>query len=384
MKALVITDKGLEKVALMELKERIKIDGIASERVVEFEVKKTDDLFKFIYFSQAIERAMILIDKFEFKDYDDLLKKINEAVETIDFNEWFGKDLTFRVTCQRIGDHDFGSQDLEREVGEQAIFFVEKKFDFVPSVSMDSPDTIIYLFINNNQAYVGIDLVGKDLCKRQYRIFSSASDVNASLAYAVVRLTGFKKKNILADVFSKTGVFCIEAALFANNTSVNHYSKELAFKNLKPYKNNDWTVFFKKLDEEKKDDKLNISGIDPLLSHVESSRKNAKLAGVDKLINFSKNDIEWLDAKYEKGEVDIIVSKVPCPSKHVPEKIPAKIYKELFYQADYILKKGGVLGLIAENVELLKNSISDKFKLKDEIALWSGQQKYILIIIEKQ
>ena len=50
MKALAITDKGLEKVALLELDELIKVKGKAEECVVVFNCKSFQDLFKFYYY----------------------------------------------------------------------------------------------------------------------------------------------------------------------------------------------------------------------------------------------------------------------------------------------------------------------------------------------
>ncbi len=60
IKACAITDKGLEKIALMELDEIIKVKGKVEDNVVIFNCKSFQDLFKFCYLSQSVERVILL------------------------------------------------------------------------------------------------------------------------------------------------------------------------------------------------------------------------------------------------------------------------------------------------------------------------------------
>ena len=70
-----------------------------------------------------------------------------------------------------------------------------------------------------------------------------------------------------------------------------------------------------------------------------AGKKNAKIANVDKLINLSKVDIGWLDAKFKKHSVDFIIAHPPCMSKNTNEKALKKVYDEFFYQAEYFISK---------------------------------------------
>ncbi|MBN2458817.1 hypothetical protein JXB28_00905 [Candidatus Woesearchaeota archaeon] len=383
IKAFAITDKGIEKTALLELDELIKSKGTSDECVALFECKDYDELMKFCYLSQSIQRAMVLLASFDFATEQDLLSKSRAALKTIKLQEWLSKGSSFKVNCERRGEHKFGSQGIEQEIGEQVLKEAKQQLGFTPDVSMENPDTIFYVFINNNKAYIGIDFVGRDLSKRKYRIFSAPGIINANLAYALARMSNYSRKEKTVELFCKAGVICIEAALYASGKSVNHYSKDFAFKKLKPLIKKDWDAFFKDIDAKAKEDKLDILGLDPLLRNVEASKRNAKLAGIDKLINFSRMDTEWLDTKIDKASVGSIVSKVPCPSKHAKEPDVRKLYKELFYQADFIMKKGGRITLLGENLALLKSMIIPGFKLKKEEEIWAGKQRYEAVIIEK-
>ncbi|MBW2990143.1 hypothetical protein KY348_00385 [Candidatus Woesearchaeota archaeon] len=387
MQAFTITDKGLERIALLELDELIKVKGKevkAEDCAVIFNCKSFQDLFKFCYFAQSIERVLLLFANFEFKESKDLLSKFEKEINKIKFKEWFDKNTTFKVECKRMGRHRFGSSTVEQDLGEKIILRVKKELGFAPKAKMESPDTIFYVFINNNKAYLGVDLIGRDLSKRQYKIFSAPGIVNANLSYAISRIAGFDGKKKLVDVICKSGLVCIEAALYASKLSVNYYSKDFAFKKLKPYKKNNWDGFFKKLDS-KADTKtkLNILGLDSMLRNVEASKKNSKLAGVDKIIGFSKMDVEWLDTKLDKASVDIIASRIPCPSKHTSKSFITKLYKELFYQAEFVMKKQGLMVLLTENTSLLKQMITKAFKLIKEYELWAGKQRYEVVVVEK-
>jgi 23S rRNA G2445 N2-methylase RlmL len=380
-----ITDKGIEKIALLELDEIIKAKGNPEECAVLFECKDYDQLLTFCYKSQSIRRALILFGSFTFKNQEELNAKSGESLKKTKLKEWFSKENTFRVECERIGEHDFGSQTVEEAIGEKVIEQVKQELGFKPKVSMKSPDTKIYVFINNNKAYFGIDLAGRDLSKRNYRIFSAPGIINANLAYALVRMSSYspEKKQKFVDVFCKSGVVCIEAALYAANLSVNYYAKDFAFKKLKPFAKKDWEAFFKSIDSKARLEKLDIIGSDPLLRNLEASKKNAKLAGIDKLINFSKIDIEWLDTKKDEKSIEIVASRIACPSKHTREADVRKLYKELFYQLEFVMKKKAKLALLTENTSLLKEIIIKDFRIIKEDELWAGEQKYQFVLLEK-
>lgn len=383
IKACAITDKGIEKITLLELDETIKAKGKADECVVVFECKDYDSLLKFCYSSQSIDRALVLFASFDFSSEKDLLSKSEAALKSISLEEWLDKGTSLKVFCERRGEHQFGSQNIEEEIGEQALKVSKQQLGFTPAVSMESPDTILYVFINANKAYIGIDLIGRDLSKRKYRIFSAPGIINAKLAYALVRLSNYSKKEKTIDLFCKAGVVCIEAALYVSSRSINHYSKDFAFKKLKPFIKKDLEAFFKEIDEKSKLKELDITGLDPMLRNIEASKRNAKLAGIDKLINFSRMDTEWLDTKIDKGSVGSIISKVPCPSKHAKESDIRKLYKELFYQAEFVMKKKGRLALLGESLALFKSMITPGFKLVKEDELWAGKQRYEFVMIEK-
>ncbi|MBN1793075.1 methyltransferase [Candidatus Woesearchaeota archaeon] len=383
IRALAVTDRGVENVLVSEIEEIVGAKALALDSCASFE-SSIDDVLKFTYLTQASDRVMVLLGGFKFEGLDDLLEKTKESLKGANLSEWFPKgypDCSFKVTCERRGLHDFGSQGVEPEIGGLIIEAVKRDSGFEPRVDLKDSDVTVFLFINNDLAHVGIDLAGRDLSKRTYRIFSGPGTVNAKIAFAMSRIAGYKKKLKMIDLYARTGIIPIEAALHESGFSVNFHAKDFSFKKLPSLKERDWDSFFRKIDSKRSDEKLDITGFDPLLRNVEASNKNAKLAGIDKLIRFSKMDLEWMDVKLDENTVDLVVSRIPCPSSHQAEATVRKAYKELFHQAEYFLKSGGKLCVLGENLSLLQEMITKDFKLKDEERLWAGQMEYELVIL---
>ena len=92
------------------------------------------------------------------------------------------------------------------------------------------------------------------------------------------------------------------------------------------------------------------------MQNLKSAEKNAKVAGVNKLIDFSRMDVSWLDTKFSKGEVDIVVSQLPSPSKSFAEERVEKLLKELFYQLEYILSRKGTCVFLTRAPEACKEA----------------------------
>ena len=204
--------------------------------------------------------------------------------------------------------------------------------------------TIIFLDIIDQTILVGIDLTPTLLSKREYRIKTHNQSINACIAYGLIRLSDYDGGKTLLDPFVKDGVIPIEAALFRKGT---------------------------------------INAFDSLFPNVRNIEINSKLAQVRKEVNISRIDVEWLDTKLDKASVDCVVSAVPFPSKSVPEKDVEKIYKELFYQLEYIMKKKGKIVFITPKPELLKK-YSEKFKILEERAVSTSNLQYFVVIFIKQ
>ncbi len=387
-KGLVITSRGAENISSIEIDELIKGDNYKKEdTVVKFEFSDLLELCEVCYKAQSINKALLLLSEFKIeKSLESTAKKIKDSLEKIELNDWVSKEKSIKVECERYGEHDFRSVDIEIETGKILCNFIENKYKIKQKTDFDNPDIIFFLYIMNNKGYLGIDFAGIELSKRQYKIFNHPESLKGTTGYILARESGFNGKVALLDPFMGSGVIIIEAGLYALNFPVQYYNKDkLAFTNFGFFKKYGYEKFFKKQDSKIKDKKTKIYGYDLHMRYLKATQKNAKLAGIDKYINMSRCEIEWLDTKFDKEKIDIIVTDPPRISKNRPDKNINKIYGELFYQANYVLKKKGLVVVFAKDNEFLSSAAKKhKFKIKETHTLNQGKEIFNVITYERE
>lgn len=338
MEILVSCLKGLEDVCIKEIKELTKKKAL---KVCDGRIKSectNKEISTLILYLRSGLRVSRLLSTRRFDTIKDIANEAGKFVKEF--------ELPIAVRCSRQGNQDFSSNDVEKTVGEIL-------FNSGLKVDLENPKTTVLIDIIEDEFFVCI-LIKDNLNKREYRIRSTGQSINATICYALVRLSGWKSRKILLDSFSKDGTIAIEAASFLNS---------LPLKFEKPIDTKKQLIFCS----------------DPLLQNVNNSETNAKLAGVNKAIKFSRLDIEWLDTKFGKGEIDYIVTVFPNYSSD-RKKDMEKLAKELFYQAEFILSKSGKIALLAQ---FDVKPFLGKLKLLSERQVFSGGVVYNLLILSK-
>jgi len=374
MKGLAVTSRGIEETACLEIRELINTECKIEESCIVFNYDKFEDLCLLSYKAQSIDRILYLIGDFKF---DDFFKVLERFANKTNLDEWFKNHKNFKIECIRLGVHNFTSIDVEIKLSK---LILDKYKNNKIKFNIKNYDINLFVYIVNNKCYFGIDFAGFELNKRGYKIFLHPSSLRGTIAYALIRESGFDKKAVMLDPFSRDGVIPIEAALYAANFPVNYYKKDkFAFLKLNIGINID--DFFSKTDKKIKKSKTEIYSFDHLFKHVDYSKKNAKIAGVDKHLNFSRTELEWLDIKFKEQSVDRIVTSLPVSKSANLEKI----YNEFFYQAEYILKKNGKVGLILIKTDFVKtHAEKHNFIIEKEKDVWSGEQKLTIIVFKKK
>lgn len=343
MKAIAICIPGLEEITKIEIKELLKSKSeVIIPSRVSFDIKNEEDLAIFVYWSRSITKAYLLFDNFKFKSIEDITKKV-EAIKFTNLND------SFAVRCIRSGEHDFSSSEVEKAVGEVIFHKYKNKVD------LEDPSTTVLIDISDNNCFIGIDFCGDKLSKRSYRIKNIPNPTNPCLAYCLVRIADYDTKDFLLDPFARSCEIPIEASLFALGVpGADKMEDKLLFKKFIKKDLNFSGI---------KEKKLNITAVDSLQNSLKAGEINSKLAGVVKNISFSRIEIEWLDTKFEEKSVDKIITIPPIPTTLNPIKDIEKIYKEFFYNSEFILKKDGIIVLATPVHELIEKYARDyKFK----------------------
>jgi putative N6-adenine-specific DNA methylase len=374
MEGLAIAPKGLEFVSSAEITEILGAEVSIEPTALVFPVKDVNELCRLAYLARSLRRVLLIFGAFNAsQELPDAISNLRKLIDVAPFSEWLGN--SFKVNCERHGTHEFSSQDLAKETGE--IIFEKTKV----IVDLKNPDTQLFIYINDDKGYFGIDIAGFELDKREYRIMLHPKDFKATISYSLLKIAGYTGKEVLLDPFAHSGTNLIEAALYASKKSVNYYKKDaFAFNRLKPFSG--CQKIMEKADSQIKEKIKPVYAIDSSMQSLKSAEKNAKVAGVNKLIDFSRLDVSWLDTKFGKGEIDIVVSQLPFPSKTISEDFVSKLLKELFYQLEYILSAKGKCVFLTKSSEFVKK-LAAKFTVVSENELFSGEEKLVALVLAK-
>ncbi len=364
MNGLVLTHIGLEDVSEKEIKQLISATNFkTSSGKIFFSCKSEQDLVDLCYHGRTFSKVVLLLSTFTVSGMPDekILQNLGKFL-----------DKTAAIKCDRFGEHDFTSFDVMQVLNERLAGLYNVVIDH------KSPQTMFYLLIDGKDGFFGVDFAGIDLGRRDYRIFLGTDALKGTIAAALLTISDYQPKHSLLDPFCRHGIVPIEAALLATNTAPHKFGKEkFAFARLPNLKY--------ELKDKETDFKGTIIAMDDNFKHVSASRKNAKIAGVVKSIEFSRTDLQWLDAKFGKNFLDRIITLPVQLGRSIADKTVEKVYHQLFYQAEFILKKSGKICLcMKRGVELLKQKASEfKFSVEHERKVMQGAEELTILVFSK-
>jgi len=284
MEVLLTTGQGMEEVAALEAQEVIDAASRIIDGGIIVPIKNIKQLCELCYKAQSITKTILLLENV----------KPTESFALKNVEDWPG---SFRASALSLDD-SVENNELEQDVGAA----IKEKTN--ETVDLENPDVVFYVFLNKNHKMLGIDFSGIDLSKRDYKIFNTRQSVKGTLAYFLLRYADYKRDHILVDPFCDTGEIIIEAAHYTYCLSVNSFHKDkLAFSHFS-------SVSYQFPEFKVPAVQPTIFGFSHLLNDIKSAQKNAKIAGVHKLISFSKVEADWLDIKFKDVQVDRIITKI--------------------------------------------------------------------------
>lgn len=320
--------------------------------IVEFD--SLEELFSYVYTTQIANGVSLILDR----------KKDVDALVLPEFSEsLLPEGGTFRITT-KIG--------YEEEIAR-----LFKGY----AVDLKNPGFNIEIHEFEDEFFLSLDLSG-DLSKRDYRVFNNPLSIKGTTAFGVLMLSGYKRGESFLDPYCNSGTICIEAVLYGNNISPRFYNKDFPFTRLRV--DMVFEELFKSIDAKARYDKLDITAADPLLRNITAARKNAKVAGIEKCMSFRRIDIDWMDIKHDAKTFNHIITFIPGSSKHKRPSDLKKEFEELFYQAEYVMKKNGQVSILCLSKDLLIESASKYLELKEVKTFQSGTQVMNLLIFLKR
>jgi len=313
---------------------------------------------------------------------EETLTALEALIQSLTLTKAIPHGMSFTVICDRQGTHDYTSVDIAQETGRLIKRQCKEQEGYTPLVDIKQPDVTIYLFIDEDDAWIGVDLLGKDSSKRAYKVFNNPHSVKGTTAACLLMAAQWTPGQSLLDPFTSGGTIAIEAALMTTKHSPHYYDKSLACLKHPSFPRARQVI--EEADAQRAQAKEMIYAFDAHLPNVTAAKKNAKIAGVEKAISFSKLDVEWLDTKLSGKSIQRIVCQPLEASKHVPLSRAENIHKELFYQAGYVLTDDGTLTFLVQKPEELRRAAEQYgFSVKEQHMITTGKLPRWIITFER-
>lgn len=212
-----------------------------------------------------------------------LYKELMEIAweDLIDFSGYFS--VTSNVDNEHITTPLFANLKVKDAIVDR----IKDRKGIRPNSGSDGNKAVIHLYWKDDQAEVFIDTSGETLAKHGYRKIPGKAPMLEALAASVIMSTKWDRKSPLVNPMCGSGTLAIEAALLATDKTPGLFRMNYGFMHILGY---DEQVFFAERrnlkDQSKKELGFRIIASDMSEDAVDVSRRNAKTAGVDHLIEF--------------------------------------------------------------------------------------------------
>jgi len=250
---------------------------------------------------RCASQILYAIKSFKAITPDDLYNEIAaiEWEELIDFSGYFS--VTSNVDNPNITTPLFANLKVKDAIVDR----MKEKKGIRPNSGSDANKTVVHLYWKDADADVFMDTSGETLAKHGYRKIPGKAPMLEALAAGVILATNWDKKSPFINPMCGSGTLAIEAALIATNRTPGLYRMNYGFMHILGYNEEDFFAERRILkDQVIKNIDLKIVASDLSEDAVEVTRRNAKTAGVDTLIEFEVCDFELTPVPEEgKGVV---------------------------------------------------------------------------------
>jgi len=301
--------EGLEK----ELAKEISILGGFNintyKRFINFECD-VETFYRVHFYSRLAFRFYREIASFNCYDKQSLYKGVRDS---FDWLNWIHFEKTFNVQVtgrtSSLSHTHFTALEVKNSITDLQKAVWNKR----SNISLDNPDFIIHLHLNNNKAIISLQSSVESLHKRGYRPAVGNAPLKENLASGLINMTRWNGTVPLIDIMCGSGTFLIEAVNQFLQVPIN-IEQVYLFEN--------WLDFRKDIYLNEKNKAKNkiinyerlpkIIGCEINRKVFEQAEVNTSLAGLENYIELINNDFLELQLKFTPG---IIICNPPYGKK---------------------------------------------------------------------
>ena len=276
--------------------------GFTVDRVFQTGVELTgtvQDCIRLNLNLRCASQVMYSIKSFICNDPDELYK----SLVTVHWEKLIDPKGYFSVTSNVF--HPSISTNLfaNLRVKDAVVDRMRDSTNLRPTSGSTLSGAVVYLFWKHDEAEVFLDTSGESLAKHGYRKLPGKAPMLEALAAATILSTKWDQASLFVNPMCGSGTLAIEAALIATNKVPGLLRENYAFMHLLGYKDSMYYNERLKLgDQIKVVPDLKIIASDISKQAIDIAKMNAKVAGVEELIEFQVGDFEK--------------TKMPAPTEH--------------------------------------------------------------------
>ena len=339
------TFKGLEDVLANELNELGALNVKKVVRAVEFEGDKTL-MYRANFHLRTALRILIPIASFTVNDE----KELYNAIQTIDWSEYFGIKNTFAIDSVVHSNFFSHSKYVALKVKDAIVDQFREKYGKRPYVETEEPDIRFNVHISENKCDVLLDSSGDSLHKRGYRVRTHKAPLNEVLAAGMIMLSDWDRKSDFIDPMCGSGTLLIEAAMIAYGIPPGIYRSKFGFES--------WLDFDPDLFEEIYEEELPETNFSSMIYGSDVSEIAIKIAKENVSNASLKNKIKLLVKPIENfnpstKENGIVITNPPYGERIKKNEIN-NFYKVLGDRFKQVYQ-GYDIWLLSSNFDAIKN-----------------------------
>lgn len=247
---------------------------------------------------RTAERVLLKVGEFHAETFEELF----QGTRALPWADFLPENARFWVTkAASVKSRLFSPSDIQSIMKKAMVDKMAQTYR-ISQFPEDGASYPVRVFLKNDQVTVALDTTGESLHKRGYRKMGVKAPIAENLAAGLLMLTPWKPGRILVDPFCGSGTFPIEAAMIAANIApgMSRSFTAEAWTNLIP------ASLWKDAREEAEEMvdlsvETDLQGYDIDPAAIEAARRNAELAGVEKLIHFQVRPVSALSHPKKYG-----------------------------------------------------------------------------------
>ena len=323
MNVVASSPEGLEKSLAEEISNLGGFNINTYKRFINFECD-FETFYRVHFYSRLAFRFYREIASFNCYDKQSLYEGVRDS---FDWLNWLHFDKTFNVQVtgrtSSLSHTHFTALEVKNSITDLQQAVWNKR----SNISLDNPDFIIHLHLNNNKAILSLQSSVESLHKRGYRPAVGNAPLKENLASGLINMTQWNGKVPLIDFMCGSGTFLIEAVNQFLGVPIN-IDQVYLFEN--------WLDFRKDIYLNEKNKAKNkiinyeklptIIGCEINKKVFEQANVNISLAGLENYIELINNDFLELQLKCTPG---IIICNPPYGKKLGDENELICLYEQM-------------------------------------------------------